>query len=145
MTKIDHVLHKIKIKKRQTIPTVQNLTLRDNEAKDIPIKLPKLEISKFNGKILNWQDFWDQFNSAIHTMTNISDIDKFSCLKYFLRDSALCIVSGLSPSSSNNNHAIQLSQEHYGNTQVLINAYMKKFVTISPVKNDRHVCGLRKL
>ena len=44
LTKIEHVLHKIKIKQSQTIPPVQNFTLQDNEAKDIPVKLPKLEI-----------------------------------------------------------------------------------------------------
>ena len=59
MTKIEHVLHKITIKERQTIPPVQNFTLRDNEAKEIPVKLPKLEISKFNGNVLNWQGFMD--------------------------------------------------------------------------------------
>ena len=59
LTKIEHVLHKLKIKESQTIPPVQNFTLRDNEAKDIPVKLPKLEISKFNGNILNWQGFMD--------------------------------------------------------------------------------------
>ena len=106
MTKIEHVLHKIKIKESQTIPPVQNLTLRDSEAKDILVKPPKLEISKFNGNILNWQSFWDQFNLAIHTKTNISDIDKFSYLKSFLCDSALCIVLGLSLSSLNYSNAI---------------------------------------
>ena len=53
MTKIEHVLHKIKIKESQTIPPVENLALRDNKAKDIPVKLPNLEISKFNGDILS--------------------------------------------------------------------------------------------
>ena len=57
LTKIEHVLHKIKIKESQNIPPVQNLALQDNEAKDIPVKLPKLEISKFNGNILNWPGF----------------------------------------------------------------------------------------
>ena len=33
----------------------------------------------------------------------------------------------------------------YGNTQILIKTYMKKFVTITSVKTDRDVCGLRKL
>ena len=57
LTKIEHVLHKIRIKESQNIPSVQNLTLRDNEVNDILVKLPKLEISKFNGIILNWQGF----------------------------------------------------------------------------------------
>ena len=73
------------------------------------------------------------------------DIDKFSYLKSFLCDSALYIASGLSLSSSNYNHAVKLSHERYGNTQVFINAYMKKFVTIPPVKNERDVRGLRQL
>ena len=40
---------------------------------------------------------------------------------------------------------VQLLQERYENTQFLINTYMKNFVTIPPVKNDRDFCGLRKL
>ena len=83
LTKIEHVLHKIKIKQSQNIPLVQNLIFRDNEVKDIPVKLLKLEISKFNANILNWPGFWDQFSSAIHTKTNISDIDEFSYLNPF--------------------------------------------------------------
>ena len=53
LTKIGHIFHKISVKESQNIPPVQNLTLRDNEAKGIPVKFPKLEISKFNGNILN--------------------------------------------------------------------------------------------
>ena len=59
---------------------MQNLIFRDNEVKDIPVKLLKLEIGNFNGNILNWPGFWDQFSSAIHTKTNILDIDEFSYL-----------------------------------------------------------------
>ena len=62
---------------------MQNLTFRDNEVKYIPVKLLKLKISKFNGNILNWQGSWDQFSSAIHTKTNILDIDEFSTLNPF--------------------------------------------------------------
>ena len=72
LTKIQHVLHKIKIKESQIIPPVQNFTLRDNKVKGIPVKFPKLDISKFTGNILNWQGFWDQFNSAIHTKTIVT-------------------------------------------------------------------------
>ena len=88
-------MHIIEIKESQNILPVENLTLRNNQVKDIPVKLLKFEISKFNGNILIWQGFWDQFNSAIHTKTNILDIGKFSYLKSFLRDSASYIASGL--------------------------------------------------
>ena len=52
-------------------------------AKVIPVKLPKLEISEFNGRILNWQGFWDLFNSVIYTKTSISNTDKFSYFNPF--------------------------------------------------------------
>ena len=88
-------MHIIEIKESQNILPVENLTLRNNEVKGIAVKLSKLEISKFNGNILIWQGFWDHFNSAIHTKTNILDIDKFSYLKSFLCYSASYIASGL--------------------------------------------------
>ena len=40
-------------------------------------KLQKLKIQKFDGKIINWQTFWDQFESSIDSQENITDIDKF--------------------------------------------------------------------
>ena len=30
------------------------------------VKLPKLELKKFDGNILRWQEFWDTFDSTIH-------------------------------------------------------------------------------
>ena len=55
---------------------------------DVMCKLPKLVIKEFDGSVLNWQTFWDQFESTIHSKTNISNIDKFSYLTSFLCKSA---------------------------------------------------------
>ena len=46
--------------------------------------LPKLIIKQFDGDILNWQTFWDQYYSSVHIKTNISEIDKFMYLKSLL-------------------------------------------------------------
>ena len=37
------------------------------------IKLPKLEIPTFNGDILSWLTFWEQFCVSVHDRTNLSD------------------------------------------------------------------------
>ena len=34
---------------------------------DSHAKLPKLTLSKFNGEVLSWQSFWDQYSVAIHS------------------------------------------------------------------------------
>ena len=39
-------------------------------------RLPKIELKPFNGDILHWQTFWDNFESNIHLKTKLSDGDK---------------------------------------------------------------------
>ena len=52
--------------------SVNSSTSSNND--HLKINLPELVISKFQGDIIDWQGFWDQFNSAIHSNQTISDI-----------------------------------------------------------------------
>ena len=64
-------------------------------------------------------------------------------MKSFLCDSAKLTISGLSLSSENYKEAIDLLKQCYGNTQVLINAFVKKFVQLPAVQNSNNVECLR--
>ena len=83
-----------RIRNKSTIPltnatSYRNTSINSNSA--LPPggpKLPKLKIEKFDGKIINWQTVWDQFESSINSQENITDIDKFDYLRYLLHDSA---------------------------------------------------------
>lgn len=103
-----------------------------------------MKIAKFDGDLMKWQEFWDRFESSIHSRENISKIDKFNYLKSLLSDTAYDTISGLTLTSANYDEAIDLLRKRYGNPQVLINAYMKTFVQLNPVKMD-DVEGLRRL
>ena len=127
ITCIEHCLSKPEIHvDRNSLPSSNSSPPPVNES--VKVKLPKLEISKFNSDIINWQGFWDQFCSAIHENNSISNIDKFSYLKTFLCDSANATISGLSLSAANYVQAVELLKERYGNSQVLISAYMNLFI-----------------
>ena len=52
-----------------------------NPTETVKVKLPKLELKPFNGNILNWQPFWDRFQSSIDSNSNISPVDKFAYLQ----------------------------------------------------------------
>ena len=146
VAKIDHVLNKVKIQQTTPVPNISTLSLANRETlTKIPAKLPKLELTKFDGNIVSWQVFWDQFNSSTHLNNNISDIDKFSYLLSLLEDSVKSLILGLTPSSANYLHAIDLQHERYANPQVLTSAYMQRFVTIPNIKGDKDIRGLRKL
>ena len=35
------------------------------------VKLPKLDVPTFDGDIIHWKQFWDQFSVSVHDRTNL--------------------------------------------------------------------------
>ena len=62
-------LEKKKVRKKLEVDTKQG-------TKPNAVKLPKIDFKKFIGGILNWQEFWDSFKSAIHSNPSPSPIEK---------------------------------------------------------------------
>ena len=125
--------------------SIQGSTPRTTQIQDVRVKLPKLELSKFDGDIINWQGFWDQFLIAIHENDSLADIDKFTYLKSFLSDSALQSINGLSLNATNYKEAIDILHQRYGNKQVLISAHMQKLEKLPRIKSSNDINGLRKM
>ncbi|KAL1244187.1 Phosphatidylinositol 4-kinase alpha [Trichinella spiralis] len=73
----------------------------DPETKEIEqstpsnVRLPKLEISKYNGDPHDWQRFHEEFSNSIHTNKNLSTIEKFSYLRSLLIGNAAAAIEGL--------------------------------------------------
>ena len=54
----------------------------------IKAKLSKLSLNKFSCNPVDWQVFWDSFDSAVGSNSSLSDVDKFNYLKSLLHGSA---------------------------------------------------------
>jgi len=48
------------------------------------MKLPKTDLRKFSGDVLDWPEFWDIFRVAIHDNVEIPTVQKFVYLKSLL-------------------------------------------------------------
>ena len=107
--------------------------------------LPTLTLEKFSGDILLWQSFWDQFSSAIHMNTSLSDIEKFNYLRSYLTESVNECIKGLSLTSTNYPKAIDILKERYGNKQILISSYMDVLVKLPKAENMKDIEKLRKI
>ena len=92
--------------------------------------LPKLILRTFDGSILQWQTFWDSFESSVHNNTNLSDAQKFSNLKYQLEGSAAMTVEGFSLTHGNYSRAIDLLRERYGQHHKIIHATMQALLQL---------------
>ena len=87
------------------------------------IKLPKLELQKFNGNILRWQEFWDSFEASIHRNPNLQPVDKFNYLRAELEGDASAVISGLELTNSNYEVAVNLLQERFGRDELMMDAH----------------------
>ncbi|XP_071153541.1 uncharacterized protein [Mytilus edulis] len=120
-------------------------------------KLPKLNLPTFDGNIMQWQSFWDSYETSVHENTTLGNVQKFNYLKSLLHDEALKTVTGFALTHANYEKAISLLQERYGQSHVIRQKYMQALVdipapkyTISSMKNyydeiEIHIRGLESL
>ena len=86
-------------------------------------RLPKLDLPKFGGNILEWQSFWDAYETAVHTNATLSEAEKFNYLRAQLRDDALYTVMGFSLTNGNYMKALNLLRERYGQPHKIVQTY----------------------
>ncbi|CAB4003059.1 TNF receptor-associated factor 3 [Paramuricea clavata] len=128
-----------------TDDTILNSSLSSETKKIIRAKLPKLEVKKFGGKLQEWQEFWDSFDSAVNQNEGLADVDKFAYLRSLLIEQARSAISGFALTSANYNEAIDLLKRRYGKKNAIQKAHIQELMNMKPVCNDRDTEKLRKL
>lgn len=93
-------------------------------------RLPKLDLPTFEGDVLEWQSFWDSYESAIHTNQSLSDVQRFTYLKSLLKYEALQTVSGFAITNTNYGKAVTLLHERYGQKHKIIQTYMQALLDL---------------
>lgn len=78
------------------------------------VKLPRLEMIKFDGKKTAWPRFWHQFETSVLNRANMSKNQKFNYLLASLSGEAASLIEGLQFSDQNNEHAVSLLKETFG-------------------------------
>ena len=61
---------------------------KDAKTPETQIKLPTMSIPTYDGSLFTWSTFWSQFEVTVHKNSNLSDIQKFTYLKSFLKGEA---------------------------------------------------------
>ena len=98
-SKVKKVLLKIdlKVKAVKQLPQDVESSPKLSKAEAPRIRLPKISVPSFNGNILNWTSFWEQFEVASDSQDSLRDVDKLAYLKDAVKDSpAKHVIEGLS-------------------------------------------------
>lgn len=105
------------------------------------IKLPKLELQKFRGNILKWQEFWDAFEASIHKNPNLQPADKFHYLRAELERESSLVISGLELTNTNYEVAVNLLQERFGRDEVMMDAHYSALMVLPvSLNNTTRLC-----
>ena len=91
------------------------------------VELPKLVITKFQGTHLDWQRFWNQFETEIE-QAEIGQITKFSYLKELLVCKVLLAIDGLPFTVEGYERAKCILQTKYGRPSEIANAHLQSII-----------------
>ncbi|KRY22359.1 hypothetical protein T12_8276 [Trichinella patagoniensis] len=93
--------------------------------------IPKL--SKFDGDILQFEAFWDQFNTAVHRREDLEDVTKFVDLRSCLAGAALHAISGVTTAAENYPAVVQLLHDRFYRVSDVLDAHI---LQIFSIKNE---------
>ena len=99
-------------------------------------KLPKIDLVKFGGKLLEWLSFWQQFLALVDSDETLDDIVKFTHLSNCLIGEAKSVVAGMALTSANYKLAKELLKDRYGKEQRLKAAHINNLLNLKVCSNS---------
>ena len=108
------------------------------------VKLPKLELKRFNGDPMKWLEYRESFQRNIHDNTGYSGVHKMSYLKACLDDPASTTIANLSIIGDNYRPAVETLKGKYGQSGLLEEAHMAALKATQGVSNVRDVNKLKR-
>ncbi|XP_003373839.1 Tas retrotransposon peptidase A16 family protein, partial [Trichinella spiralis] len=105
-------------------PATKNNDPKTNSTRPIP-KLPT-----FDGDILQFKAFWDQFNAAVHRREDLEDVTKFVHLRSCLTGAALHAISGVTTAAENYPAVVQLLHDRFYRVSDVLDAHILKIFSV---------------
>ena len=109
------------------------------------VKLPKLDVPTFDGNILNWKTFWEQFGVSVHGRSKLADSEKLAYLRHALKGgSAKSVIEGLSRSGDHYDEAIICLKSRFDRPRLIHQGHVQKILE-APNLRDGSGRELRRL
>ena len=123
------------IKKRLRAST--DTTTRDTPTpRATGAKLPKLEVPSFDGDILKWKSFWDEFNVSIHERSDLTAAEKMVYPQNALKDkTAKSTIEGLMKSGEHYEEAVKCLQTRYDRPRMVHQTHVRRIVEASSLRD----------
>ena len=99
------------------------------------IKLPKLDLPKFDGNLHDWMSFRDRFIAAVHN-SNMANCDKLSYLQASLTGKAADTLKAMQITNDNYKEAWEMLEKRFQNRREIGKAHLDKFMNLPAVSYE---------
>ncbi len=100
------------------------------------VKLPKIDVPMFDGELLHWQTFWEQFSISVDKRSDISNTEKLVYLRHALKDgSAKNIIEGLSHSGDQYKEAIDSLKARYDRPRIIHQSHVREIYELPSLRD----------
>ena len=99
------------------------------------VRLPKLEVPTFDGDVLNWKNFWQQFQISVHDRSNLTNTEKLVYLQNSLKGgTARHTIEGLTKSGEHYDEAIECLKTRYDRPRIIHQIHVKRILDAPNLK-----------
>ncbi|XP_064396489.1 uncharacterized protein LOC135343413 [Halichondria panicea] len=138
-TRLSDTLFNHSVRLFETHTPMRVVTTTDGDIRGA--RLPRLEVPTFDGNMLHWRNFWEQFSISVHSRSGLSPAEKLVYLQQALKDGpARSTIEGLSRSGDNYKEAVRYLKTKYDRPR-LHQAHVKTILDAPPIKEEE----IRKL
>ena len=108
------------------------------------VRLPKINLPKFNGDVTKYQHFIQSFKCSIEANESLSDVHKLNYLINSLEGPAYKALEGFQIVEENYKKALDILKARYGKPQHIISAHMQALLKLQTYQND-NISDLRAI
>lgn len=94
------------------------------------MRLPKLDLPKFNGDVLKLMPFWQQFEACVDKQEDFPDISKFNYLVSCLKADTRNTLEGLLITEENYGEARTIVLRRYGHKELIVFAHIQALLNL---------------
>ena len=106
-----------------------------SSASSAPVRLPKLDLPKFNGDVLEFSSFWQLFTASVD-LQDIPDVSKMTYLLSLLKGEAKNSLKGMPVTSQSYVDAKKILERRYGRKELIIHAHIQQLLSLPSTDSD---------
>ncbi|KAB0805650.1 hypothetical protein PPYR_02620 [Photinus pyralis] len=118
--------------------------IEESKAISNDVKLPTLELPKFDGNYAEYHSFLDRFDRSVHKNEKLSNADKLEYLKGCLTGEASASINVLKVTNDNYPKALEILAKRFKNMRLVVTEHVQKIINSPQLIKNSHA-PLRQL